>query len=105
MGVIDSFLERYSREVDFFQEAARLCAQRCEIELEQSGIRSIVTFRAKRPERLREKVISRNKVKQYSRVKQIYKDIVDMSGVRIALYFPGDADDVEGLIESVVDVE
>ena len=105
MGVIDSFLERYSKEVDFFHEAARLCAQRCETELEQSGIRAIVTFRAKRPERLRDKVIARNQEKNYRRVKQIYDDIVDMSGVRIALYFPGDANDVEGMIEKIFDVD
>lgn len=100
MSITEQFLTRYLREYDFYQEAARICAQRCETELEQSGIRSIVTYRAKRPDRLRGKVDSRNKEKNYKTPEDIYKDLVDLAGVRIALYFPGDMDEVEKIISS-----
>jgi ppGpp synthetase/RelA/SpoT-type nucleotidyltranferase len=105
MSLIDSFLDRYRKEYDFYLEAARLCRQRCEIELEQSGIRAIVTYRAKSPDRLRDKVIARERDKKYRRMTQIYNDIVDLAGVRIALYFPGDLDEVEGIIKNLFEVE
>lgn len=63
----------------------------------------MVTSRAKRPDRLREKLVSRNRTKKYSSLKAIYKDIIDLSGVRIALYFPGDRDRVGTLIGEMFD--
>jgi ppGpp synthetase/RelA/SpoT-type nucleotidyltranferase len=105
MSVVDNFLARYVREVDFYQEAARLCSERCETELEQNGVRAIVSHRAKRLDRLREKVESRKDEKGYRRVEDIYEDIVDLAGVRIALYFPSDIDEVERIIKSRFVVE
>jgi ppGpp synthetase/RelA/SpoT-type nucleotidyltranferase len=88
--VIDNFIQTYQREFDFFQEAARLCAQQCERLLEGNGIRAIVSYRAKRPDRLRDKLIKRNADKNYQTLDDIRGDIVDLAGVRAALYFPGD---------------
>jgi ppGpp synthetase/RelA/SpoT-type nucleotidyltranferase len=93
-------LDRYFREFDFYQEAARLCAQRCETELDQNGVRAIVSYRAKRQDRLRGKVEHRNKSKYYQTVDDIYDDIVDLAGVRIALYFPDDFEEVQKIINS-----
>ena len=90
MTIIEQFLNHYQREYNFYREIARLCAQQCEIFLESSGIRSIVTHRAKRPDRLEKKVAQRAKEKRYQTVEDIYADIVDLAGVRIALYFPGE---------------
>jgi ppGpp synthetase/RelA/SpoT-type nucleotidyltranferase len=101
MTIIDEFLERYSREFDAFAEAARLVQTVCEEALLENGIRAIVSSRAKRIDRLREKVKKRNKEKKkYTSVRQIYKDIVDLAGVRISLYFPGDSNKVEGILRS-----
>jgi ppGpp synthetase/RelA/SpoT-type nucleotidyltranferase len=100
MAVIDDFLSRYRREYDYYQQVARLCAQMCEAELEQNGVRAIVTNRAKRPDRLRAKIEQRNKTKKYATVETIYEDLVDLAGVRIALYFPGDTEEVERLINA-----
>jgi ppGpp synthetase/RelA/SpoT-type nucleotidyltranferase len=105
MSVIDDFAARYGREFDYYQEAARHCAQRCESSLEQSGIRSIVTFRAKRLDRLIEKVAKRSKGAAYKTVDDIYADVIDLAGVRIALYFPADINEVEGLIQGDFIVE
>lgn len=98
--LVDKFLEIYSREYDYYLEAAKLCAQQCETGLEANGIRSIVTFRSKRPDRLKDKLEKRNIEKKYKDVEEIYDDIVDLSGVRIALYFPGDKDEVDKFIKA-----
>ena len=39
MNVIDEFLQQYVKEVDFYEKAARICAEICENELEREGIR------------------------------------------------------------------
>ncbi len=98
--IIDELIKQYTREYDFYQEVARLCAQQCESALERAGIRNIVTFRAKRPDRLTQKLIARNKRKKYKNVEDVYHDIVDLAGVRIALYFPGDRAEVRKFIGS-----
>lgn len=104
MTVIDTFLVQYSREYDYYRKAAQIREQRCSAELDQSGIRAIVSYRAKRPDRLKTKVHQRNEEKKYRKLKNIYDDIVDLAGVRIALYFPGDLDEVERLIRGSFDV-
>jgi ppGpp synthetase/RelA/SpoT-type nucleotidyltranferase len=100
MSVIDEFLGRYTREFDFFREASRLCAQRCETRLDQNGVRAIVSYRAKRPDRLKRKIESRNEKNDYKRVEDIYDNLADLAGVRIALYFPEDLDEVQKIINS-----
>ena len=91
--------------MDFFQEASRLCAQRCETALKQNGIRSIVTYRAKRMDTLKMKLENRNAEKQYKTADDCKNDIPDLAGVRIALYFPGDLQEVRRLLESQFAVE
>lgn len=100
MQAIKDFLEKYTSELEFYQKASRLCAQICEKELERAGIRAIVTYRAKKPEKLKEKIIKRNSLTQYTSVSEIYDDIVDLAGVRIALYFPGDQGEIDKFIHS-----
>ncbi|WZL73353.1 RelA/SpoT domain-containing protein [Clostridiaceae bacterium 35-E11] len=99
-GIIEKFLQQYIKELHFYQESAKLCAEICENELEQAGIRAIVTNRAKRPDRLKDKLIKRNIKKHYASMEEIYQDIIDLAGVRIALYFPGDQEEVEKFIKS-----
>lgn len=91
---IDDFLQRYTKEYDFYNELARICSHQCESALQQNGIRAIVSYRAKRVERLGQKLIKRHGQKNYTSVDSIYSDIADLSGVRIALYFPGDRKEV-----------
>lgn len=100
MSVIDSFLLRYAKEYDFYNELAHQVAVICEAIIQRSGIRAIVTYRAKKPDSLKDKLIKRNAVKKYNSIEQIYRDIVDLSGVRIAIYFPGDREEIGKLIES-----
>lgn len=101
--LIDEFLARYRKEYDFYDQASRLAAQFLEGRLGTTGIRAIVTSRAKGIRRLEEKVRSRatNPKKNYTCVDDIFKDIVDLAGVRIAMYFPGQYAQVESIIREL----
>lgn len=100
MNIIDTFLLRYAKEYDFYIELAHQVAMICETIIHRNGIRAIVTYRAKKPDSLKDKLIKRNSNKKYQSIEQIYKDIVDLSGVRIAIYFPGDREEIGRLIEA-----
>ena len=55
----------------------------------------------KNPERLLAKLYQRNEERdsKYSSLDDIYSDICDLSGVRVALYFPKDRDKVGDIIK------
>ncbi|MBP1754028.1 MAG: hypothetical protein H6Q59_426, partial [Firmicutes bacterium] len=46
MSVVEEFLNQYAKQIDFYREAGRNCAHLCETNMEQMGIRTIVTSRA-----------------------------------------------------------
>lgn len=98
MDLIDNFIARYRKEYDFYDQAARLVAQALESNLGAAGIRAIVTSRAKSPLRLEEKCRQRLTVKGYTTVDDIYADIPDLAGARVALYFPGERDQVDNVV-------
>src|SRR5579859_5789775 len=101
MDVIDEFLRSYAREIDFYQEAARLCGQACEQQLRAAGKRAIVTYRAKNPQRLGEKLRKRNQDTPYTDAQSITDDIIYLAGVRVALYFPTDQKEVDRIISNL----
>jgi ppGpp synthetase/RelA/SpoT-type nucleotidyltranferase len=105
MKLTDKFLARYTREKDHYANAATLCAEQCEAMLNQTGIRAIVSHRPKREDRLAEKLQNRQKRKGYKTLEDIYEDLADLAGVRIALYFPDDKRAVEQLINAMFVVE
>jgi ppGpp synthetase/RelA/SpoT-type nucleotidyltranferase len=99
VDLIDEFVERYTKEYDFYSQAANLARQKLEADLQAAGIRSIVTARAKSIARLEDKCGQRNLThKPYTSIPDIYDDIVDLAGVRVALYFPGEGDQVDHAI-------
>src|SRR5690554_5157620 len=100
MSIIERFMSQYKQAYVSYEKLAQLCARQCERILERAGVRAIVTFRAKRIDRLHEKVLSRAKRKNYQTVDEIYRDIQDLAGVRIAFYFPADKDEIYELIQS-----
>src|SRR4051794_24728994 len=105
MDITEEFLSRYVREYDYYEATARLCADQCERLLQENGIRAIVTSRAKRDDHLKDKLEKRRQTRDYRDLDDIYHDIVDLAGVRIALYFPSDRDNVRHLIETNFAVE
>ena len=101
MGLIEDFIARYRKEYDFYDQAARLLAQNLEGRLQGAGIRAMVTSRAKTVGRLEAKVRKRNSSKNYTSIDDISNDIVDLAGVRVALYFPGERSQVDSIIKSL----
>lgn len=102
MRIIEDFLARYRKEYDFYDQAARLVAQIAESNLQAAGIRCIVTSRAKAVGRLEAKVRERAQRNEYESVDAIFGDIVDLAGVRIALYFPGERTRVDALLNELL---
>lgn len=105
MGVIENFLREYEREFDFWDASAQVARGLLEAELASSGLRAIVTSRAKSVDRLAEKLRTRNTKERYRSVRAIRENIADLAGVRVALYFPGQMDEAERIIRDVLDVQ
>lgn len=103
MELINQFIDNYKKKYTFYETAGHLAALQLENALQAAGIRAIVTSRAKNAGRLKNKVIRRNTGREipYKNVQEIYEDIVDLSGVRVSLYFPGDRDKADALISDL----
>lgn len=101
MDLIAQFISRYRKEYDFYEQACRMAAQVLDSNLQSAGVRAIVTSRAKNPIRLETKVRQRAKKKMYEAVDEVYEDIVDLAGVRVALYFPAERKEVGRIIKSL----
>lgn len=100
MEKIKQLINEYMKDYEYFEEAGKLASHMLEDLLEVSGVRAIVTYRTKSPRSLERKLRQRRlKYKEsYDTIQDVYDDIVDLSGVRIALYFPGDKENVDSLI-------
>ena len=107
MDLINLFIENYKKKMTFYEMAARLAAMQLEDALQAAGIRAMVTSRAKNPARLKSKLQHRNmeRTAPYKTLKEIYEDIADLSGVRVSLYFPGDRDKVDALINDLFSIQ
>ncbi len=105
MDLIDSFISRYRKEYDFYDQAARLVAQLLERTIQSAGIRAMVTFRAKSTARVEEKIRQRSADKKYQNLDDVFRDIVDLAGVRVALYFPGEREQVGKVIGQLFQVD
>ncbi|NUT76822.1 RelA/SpoT domain-containing protein [Pseudomonas sp. C1C7] len=104
MDLVSEFIARYRKEYDYYEQACRMVAQSLETNLRSAGVRAIVTSRAKNPTRLEAKVRQRALKRQYETVSAIFDDIVDLAGVRVALYFPGERQEVGRIIEALFDL-
>lgn len=102
--LLASFSERYAKEYDYYERSSALARQKLEALVQEYGIRAIVSHRAKDPSRLISKIRQRSVERNYKAVGQIYSDIVDLAGVRIALYFPDQRNKVKEIIENNFDV-
>ena len=100
MDLINQFIDNYKKKFNYYESVGRLAAGQLEAVLRSSGIRAMVTYRAKNPGRLKSKVLHRNAKRPvpYRNIKEIYEDIADLCGVRVSLYFPGDRLQADQLI-------
>ncbi|MFS0884792.1 hypothetical protein [Aeromicrobium sp. 179-A 4D2 NHS] len=102
--MIEKFVQSYQRQYDFWDALARKARGIIEAEIAGAGIQAIVTSRAKSVERLRMKVEQRARKRKYRTVDEIGRDISDLAGVRIALYFPSQGSEVRNILDGVLDV-
>ena len=99
--VIQAFLKNYKHEVDFYEEVATLVQDKLSQALQDAGIKAVVSSRAKSPERLEKKLYKRDKKRHYQTFREIYDDIIDLAGCRVALYMPADRDVVGQIIDKL----
>ena len=103
MKLIDDFIKYY--DPDYYQRQSQAIAEQIEDQLFRRGIKAIVTFRAKKKDRLRDKLIKRNADKHYYSKEDILEDVVDLAGVRVSLYFPSERDIIDEIITDIFNVE
>ena len=91
--VITAFVGQFRAEREAYEQLCELTQKRLRALLAQKGIMALVTGRVKDPRRLEQKLCQRNAQRQtpYETQADIFGDIPDLVGARIALYFPGDA--------------
>lgn len=99
--VIEGFMRHY--RIAHYEKLAVRAKEICNEKLDESKIQAIITYRAKASESLRKKLEERNKKRRYANEEQIQNDIIDLAGVRIALYFPSQRDFVADLITEAFD--
>jgi ppGpp synthetase/RelA/SpoT-type nucleotidyltranferase len=104
MSIIDNFIKQYEKEYDFYKQLARLGHEVLETEIINRGIKALVSNRAKRVDRLKEKLDKRNQKKDYKTRKSIENDIVDLAGIRVALYFPSERKIIGQVIIDLFDI-
>ena len=105
MEIIEDFINQYNKQYDFYTELSRIGNNKLESELRKRGIKAIVSYRAKGIDRLKDKLEQRNNEKQYKSVQAIFDDIVDLAGVRVALYFPSERDLVGEIVKDLFNIK
>ncbi|KGQ02609.1 hypothetical protein BBAD15_g12179 [Beauveria bassiana D1-5] len=101
VAIVEDFMESYERQFDFWARLAHLAEKQCRRALNDNGIPAIISSRAKRPDRLRDKLLKRVEEKDYKDHKDILNDVVDLAGVRVALYFPSQESQVASLLRGL----
>lgn len=93
-------MEQFVKERQLYEDHRLLAEQKVKELIKQKGIMGIVSSRVKAPDRLREKLIKRDREeKNYQTVDDIVRDIPDLIGLRVALYFPGDISNIGELLK------
>jgi len=101
MMLIDEFMNYYKSVYPDLRKVEETALELLKNKLHDTGTKAIVTSRVKDVISLREKIIKRDKDEHYSTIEQIKNDIVDLVGLRVALYFPSDANRVETTIKEL----
>lgn len=86
-AIIDEFVAYYKQVKSHFKFLAETVETKCRDAIDEAGIRCIVTSRAKHEESLHDKLLRRQERRgPYPDRLAIYEDIVDLAGVRVAVY-------------------
>lgn len=103
-AIVDSFIADFANRKQEYDAVRYQVRRTIQDVLDDQGIMAIVTARVKRRDRLEEKLYDRDERKDYQSFQDIYDDIPDLIGARIALYFPGDSQKIKKLLEKDFDV-
>jgi ppGpp synthetase/RelA/SpoT-type nucleotidyltranferase len=101
LSLIDAFVKLYKHEFSYFTEVAEEVNDQLADALQEAGIKAVVTFRAKKPRKVKTKLLKRNQTRNYQSFQDIYNDVVDLAGVRVALYLPNDREAVGQIISNL----
>ncbi len=96
--IVEEFISHYERERFYFDQLAHNCADLCNAILVDAGIQASVTFRSKALTSLKNKLLDRNRDRDYKNAEEIRADIIDLAGVRISLLYLNDLRVVESLL-------
>ena len=97
---IEEFMDQFVKERQLYEDHCQQAEKTVKELIKQKGIMGIVSSRVKAPDRLREKLIKRDREeKNYQTVDDIFRDIPDLIGLRVALYFPGDIKNIGELLK------
>lgn len=102
--IISQFVHEYEQNIYHYTRLASQAEQKCRRVLREHHIPAIITSRAKSPSRLKEKLEKRNPVEQYQTESDIRSNIPDLSGVRVAVYLPGNLQRVANILEKAFDL-
>ncbi|MDP9105512.1 MAG: RelA/SpoT domain-containing protein [Candidatus Eremiobacteraeota bacterium] len=98
----EAFIDAYRRQRPFYARLADYVATSVESSLVAGGVRALVTNRAKSIDRVRgklEKLATDGFI--LPDIDDVRRAIYDLSGIRVALYFPGDMESVKSLVEEL----
>jgi ppGpp synthetase/RelA/SpoT-type nucleotidyltranferase len=101
--VIDKFVNRWPREMHFWLILAEAASSICEDGIKgKLKLKCSISCRAKSQDSLRGSIERRQKAreKDYASPEEIEEDMIDLSGVRITLAFPGDVEEVKKFLLS-----
>ncbi|QKX55128.1 uncharacterized protein TRUGW13939_02220 [Talaromyces rugulosus] len=106
-SVVEEFLESWRETYDHYLKRAKDTEKICRDTLKNHAIQCNVSSRAKGLDSLSAKLYARQKEKNfvYQSREEIIEDITDLSGVRIALYWPNDQEKVDKLLKDTVHIE
>jgi ppGpp synthetase/RelA/SpoT-type nucleotidyltranferase len=97
--ITEQFVQQYEERRCHYTLRATRAEQTCREILSSHQIPAIVSSRAKCPIRLRQKLEERDAELHYSTDADIYSNIFDLSGVRIAVYLPSHVQKVSRLLQ------
>ena len=107
--LVEQITERYSRERDRYRKLTRVVEELCVSHfIESSGVLANITARTKSPISLRRKLVRimrKNEKPHWDTAEDVFRELSDLSGVRIALYSRTDQELVEaGLSEKLFSI-
>jgi ppGpp synthetase/RelA/SpoT-type nucleotidyltranferase len=98
--LIESFIADYAGQLNKYEDLARELGRCCKKLCDDFDIKAIISFRAKKPDRLREKIYKAEEKRgsAFETKGEVWTEMADICGARIALYLPNQRDKANHLV-------